>query len=107
MYDDYPAMALAQLADLGIVKHGEMAEFVEARLLEDQWPLNTSGGMLSAGQAGAGAGLHGLVEAATQLLGRAGNRQVVGARTAVVSGYGMVVARYGAAANAVALAAPC
>ncbi len=105
VYDDYPAMALVQLADLGFVQHGEMAGFIESRLFAEGWPLNTSGGMLSAGQAGAAAGLHGVVEAATQLLGRAGNRQVRHARTAVVSGYGMVVARYGAAANAVALAA--
>ena len=102
VYDDYPAVVFIQLADLGVIAEGELASFAERRLLEERWPLNTSGGMLSAGQAGAAGGMHGLVEAATQLLGRAGERQTE-ARTALVSGYGMVLARYGAAANAAIL----
>jgi hypothetical protein len=50
--------------------------------------------------------MHGLVEAVTQLLGCAGERQVEGARLACVTGYGMVLYRYGACANAVVLEAP-
>jgi hypothetical protein len=42
--------------------------------------------------------MHGLVEAARQLMGTAGARQV-SARHAVVSGYGMVLYRYGACAT--------
>jgi acetyl-CoA acetyltransferase len=102
VYDDYPAMVFIQLADLGVVAEGELVDFAERRLLDEGWPLNTSGGMLSAGQAGAAGGMHGLAEAATQLLRRAGGRQTE-AHTALVSGYGMVVARYGAAANAAIL----
>jgi len=99
VYDDYPAMALVQLADLGFVRDGDVARFVRADL--ERLPLNTSGGQLSAGQAGAAGGMHGLVEAITQLLG--GDR--VDARRAVVSGYGMVLYRYCACTSAAVLEA--
>ncbi len=99
VYDDYPAMALVQLADLGIAPDPQ--RFLREQL--DDVALNTSGGQLSVGQAGAAGGMHGLVEVVTQLLGRAGERQVPNARLGVVSGYGMVLYRYGACANAVVL----
>jgi acetyl-CoA acetyltransferase len=60
--------------------------------------VNTGGGQLSAGQAGAAGGMLGLVEAVRRLRDDA--------RTALVTGYGMVVYRYGACANAVVLEAP-
>jgi hypothetical protein len=41
----------------------------------------------------------------TQLAGEAGARQVAGARLALVTGYGMVLYRHGACANAVVLEA--
>jgi len=102
VYDDYPAMAVAQLADLGYTG-GDLAGFLRRRIEEEQLPVNTSGGQLSAGQAGAAGGMIGLVEAVRQLSGEAGERQVTGARLAVVTGYGMVLYRYGACANAVVL----
>jgi acetyl-CoA acetyltransferase len=99
VYDDYPAMVVAQLADLGILSDRDNpADFIERRIATRLLPVNTSGGQLSAGQAGAAGGMHGLVEAAAQLMGRAGARQVT-ARHAVVSGYGMVLYRYGACAT--------
>lgn len=58
---------------------------------------------MSAGQAGAAGGMHGLVEAVTQLQHGAGGRQVDRARLALVSGYGMVEYRYGMCGNAVVL----
>jgi acetyl-CoA acetyltransferase len=103
VYDDYPAMALAQLADLGFASDGDLRAFLRRRIEEEQLPVNTSGGQLSVGQAGAAGGMIGLVESVVQLLGQAGERQVEDARLAVVTGYGMVLYRYGACANAVVL----
>jgi acetyl-CoA acetyltransferase len=104
VYDDYPVMVLAQLADLGFVPDGDLRRFVHERLSTGALPVNTSGGQLSGGQAGAAGGLQGLVEAVRQLRGEAA-AQVAGARLAVVSGYGMVQYRYGMCANAVVLEA--
>jgi acetyl-CoA acetyltransferase len=98
VYDDYPAIALIQLDELGLIPRHDLARF----LRENSLPVNTSGGQLSAGQAGAAGGMHGLVEAVQQLLGRAGDRNI-DARRAVVSGYGMVLYRYGACSNAAVL----
>lgn len=102
VYDDYPVMAIAQLADLGFAPDGDLRALI-ARIASRALPINTSGGQLSAGQAGAAGGMHGLVEALTQLRGDAGERQVANAKLAVVSGYGMVEYRYGMCANAVVL----
>ncbi len=103
VYDDYPAMVLVQLADLGFVPKGDVERFTRERIETMRLPVNTSGGQLSAGQAGAAGGMHGLVEAARQLRGEAGDRQISGAATAVVTGYGAVMYRYGACSNAVVL----
>lgn len=102
VYDDYPAMAVAQLKDLGFVPDGDIAAYLR-RLEAERLPVNTSGGQLSAGQAGTAGGTIGLVESVLQLQGRAGDRQVPDARLAVVTGYGMVLYRYGACSNAVVL----
>ncbi|CAE6795504.1 thiolase family protein [Paraburkholderia haematera] len=102
VYDDYPVMVLAQLADLGFAPDGDLRALI-ARIGLRELAVNTSGGQLSAGQAGAAGGMHGLVEAITQLRGAAGERQVRDAQRAVVSGYGMVQYRYGMCANAVVL----
>jgi acetyl-CoA acetyltransferase len=103
VYDDYPVMVLVQLADLGFVIDGDLERFTRERIETRGLPLNTSGGQLSAGQAGAGGGMHGLVEAVRQLRGEAGERQVATAATAVVTGYGAVIYRYGACVNAAVL----
>jgi acetyl-CoA acetyltransferase len=92
VYDDYPVMALVRLADLGF---GDPRD-VLAALHASRVPVYTSGGQLSAGQAGAAGGMHGLVEVVEQLRGRAGGRHVDGARRGVVTGYGTVAYRYGA-----------
>jgi acetyl-CoA acetyltransferase len=101
VYDDYPAMALIQLADLGY--GDDVAALIHERLSTRRLAVNTSGGQLSAGQAGAAGGLHGLVEAVRQLRGETGERQIEGARRAAVAGYGMVCYRYGACAGAAVL----
>ena len=104
VYDDYPAMALAQLCDLGLARADDLPGFIARRLATRDLPVNTAGGQLSAGQAGTAGGMHGLVEVVRQLLGQAGDRQVGGARHGVATGYGMVQLRYGMCANAAVLA---
>lgn len=103
VYDDYPVMSLVQLQDLGCFAAGDAQRFLRETVAGDRIALNTSGGQLSVGQAGTAGGLHGLVEAVRQLGGRCGPRQLARARTALVSGYGMVQYRYGMCANAAVL----
>ncbi|WP_320535256.1 thiolase family protein [Robbsia andropogonis] len=103
VYDDYPVMALIQLTDLGFAPDGDVRSLLD-KVTSHALPVNTSGGQLSVGQAGAAGGMHGLVEAIKQLQGSASARQVRNAQYAVVSGYGMVGYRYAMCANAVVLA---
>jgi len=103
IYDDYPAMVLVQLADLGFAPGGDIKRLVHDRIARRELPLNTSGGQLSAGQAGVAGGMHGVVEMVRQLRGKARGRQVERAGMALVTGYGMVTYRYGACANAMVL----
>ncbi len=103
IYDDYPVMVIVQLADLGLIPDGDVKRYLHRTILEDRWPVNTSGGQLSAGQAGASGGMHGLVEAVRQLRGRAGDRQVEGCELAIATGYGMVVYTHGACHGAAVL----
>jgi acetyl-CoA acetyltransferase len=96
-------MALAQAHDLGLVPDGDLKRWLGATVLEGGWPLNTSGGQLSAGQAGAAGGMHGLVEAVRQLRGTVEEERRTGAELALVTGYGMVLYRHGASHNAAVL----
>ncbi|MEM9048248.1 MAG: thiolase family protein [Pseudomonadota bacterium] len=91
-YDDYPVISLLQIEDLGFCGKGEGPDFLRARDLTvtGDFPHNTNGGQLSAGQAGAAGGFIGLVEALRQVTGRAGPTQIAGARRALVSGFGMI-----------------
>jgi acetyl-CoA acetyltransferase len=104
IYDDYPTMVLAQLDDLGMIPDHDLARFCRRDIGEQRRPINTHGGMLSAGQPGGPAGgLNGISEAVLQLQHRAGERQVAGARLAVATGYGMTMYRYGGTAAAAVL----
>jgi acetyl-CoA acetyltransferase len=91
-YDDYPVISLMQLEDLGFCAKGEGPAFVRKHGLtwDGSFPLNTSGGQLSVGQAGAAGGFLGMVEALRQLTGEAGGRQVKNAKLGLVSGFGMI-----------------
>ncbi len=104
VYDDYPAMSVAQLMDVGLLDRNDVPGSLRQLLDSRSVAVNTSGGQLSAGQAGSAGGMHGLVEVVQQLRGRAGDRQVA-ARYGLVTGYGMVLYRYGACANATVLEA--
>jgi len=91
-YDDYPVIVMMQLEDLGFCQKGEAKEFIRAHDLTVQgdFPHNSSGGQLSAGQAGAGGGYIGIVEALYQLTGEAEQRQIKDLDYALVSGFGMI-----------------
>ena len=106
-YDDYPVITLLQLEDLGFCGKGEGPSFVrEHRFTWDgDFPLNTSGGQLSAGQAGAAGGFLGMVEAIRQLTGEASGRQVPDAKIGLVSGFGMINYDRGLGSGAAILAA--
>ena len=75
-------MVLAQLNDLGLIPDHDLARVLPAATsASSASPINTWGGMLSAGQPGGPAGgLNGISEAVLQLQHRAGERQVKGAR---------------------------
>lgn len=104
-YDDYPIMNLIQLEDLGFCAKGEGGEFIERTsfTIDGQLPLNTGGGQLSVGQAGAAGGLLGTVETVRQLLGRAGARQVKNARIGLANGFGMTAYGKGLSASTIIL----
>ena len=81
-----------QLEDLGFCGKGEGPAFIRKHSFtwDGSFPLNTSGGQLSVGQAGAAGGFLGMVEAIRQLTGEAGGRQVKDAKLGLVSGFGMI-----------------
>ena len=91
-YDDYPVIVAMQFEDLGFCAKGEGAAFLSSRdtTATGDLPHNTSGGQLSAGQAGAAGGSLGLVEALRQVTGQALGHQVRDARRALISGFGMI-----------------
>ncbi len=91
-YDDYPVISMIQIEDLGFCAKGEGPAFLRDKDLTTtgDFPHNTSGGQLSGGQAGAAGGYIGFVEALRQVTNTAGGTQVVNAKTALVSGFGMI-----------------
>ncbi len=105
LYDDYPVMAFVQLEGLGFCKPGTAHRFIRDTDIttRGRLPINTGGGQLSAGQAGASGGMIGVYEAVAQLMGRAGARQVPNARRGLVSGYGMVAYGRGLSSSAAIL----
>ncbi len=92
-YDDYPVMSFIQLEDLGFCAKGGAAELIRRHDLTaaGSFPVNTSGGQLSVGQAGCAGGFLGLVEAVRQLTGQNLAAPVPGARFGLVVGFGMIV----------------
>ncbi|ORV81129.1 thiolase C-terminal domain-containing protein [Mycolicibacterium iranicum] len=89
LYDGFTFNCLSWLEALGFCGIGEAKDFLDggtAIARDGVIPLNTHGGQLSHGRTH-GMGL--VHEAVTQLRGEAGERQVAGARVAVVSSGGL------------------
>ena len=91
-YDDYPVINMLQFEDLGFCKKGEGPDFVRSHTLttDGSFPINTSGGQLSVGQAGAGGGFLGTTEAIRQVTGEALGKPVPDAKIGLVGGFGMI-----------------
>jgi acetyl-CoA acetyltransferase len=89
LYDAFTSMVLLTLEGLGFCKKGEGGAFVEGGTLRvgGSLPTNTDGGGLSHCHPGM-RGMFLLVEAAQQLRGEAGTRQVPGAEICCVNGTG-------------------
>jgi acetyl-CoA acetyltransferase len=93
IYDCYTITVLMSLEDAGFCAKGEGMAWVTDHDLTHRgdFPLNTAGGQLSFGQAGMAGGMHHVVDAARQIMGRAGDAQVRECHTGFVSGNGGIM----------------
>lgn len=93
IYDCYTITLLMQLEDAGFCSKGEGMKFVEEHDLtfRGDFPVNTSGGQLSFGQAGMAGGMHHVCDAARQIMNRAGDSQVADVNRAFVTGNGGIM----------------
>lgn len=91
IYDSYAAVTAIALEGIGIAEKGEGARWFAAGHGDPggKLPMNTNGGLLSAGHTGVGGGTALLVEGIRQLLHRApSKRQVAGCERAIIGGSG-------------------
>lgn len=93
IYDCFTSTVLISLEDAGFVAKGSGGAFLHERTLgpDGDFPLNTNGGQLSFGQAGIAGGMTLVIEAARQVMGRCGERQVPDCSFAFVNGNGGVM----------------
>lgn len=91
-YDDFLIALLLQFEQIGFCRRGAGSDFVLETDLSYRGtlPLNTSGGQISAGQAGLAGGGTNLVEAVRQMFGESGERQVSDPANAMVTGIGVI-----------------
>lgn len=92
LYDAFTINTILFLEDLGFCAKGEGGAFVQGGRIgpKGELPVNTNGGGLSCVHPGM-YGLFTLVEAATQIAGTAGDRQVAGVDLALAHGNGGVL----------------
>ncbi len=88
----YEVASFAELAmyeNLGFCDRGEGGKLIDMGVTEltGELPVNPSGGVMSTNPIGATALIR-VAEAALQIMGKAGRRQVEGARMALATGYG-------------------
>jgi len=99
LYDPFTPAVVMFLEDLGFCERGEGGAFVEAGEIElgGRLPVNTNGGLLSYAHPGNPGALLLLVEAALQLRGECGQRQVNHAHTALVHAEGGIMSSHATA----------
>lgn len=91
IYDSYAAVTTIALEGMRIAPEGEGARWVAAGHGDPggSFPINTNGGLLSAGHTGVGGGLALLIEGVRQLLWRAEpERQIDGCERCLIGGSG-------------------
>ncbi|NVN49224.1 thiolase family protein [Mycolicibacterium hippocampi] len=93
LYDCYTITVLMTLEDAGFCAKGRGASWINDRDLtyRGDFPLNTAGGQLSFGQAGMAGGMHHVVDAARQVMGRGAAAQVSDCDVAFVTGTGGIM----------------
>ena len=88
-YDCYTVLAMACLEDAGIVPKGDIGPFYQDTdtTFAGEFPINTDGGQIGAGQSGGlGGGFRHVVEATRQIMGRGEDRQVEEVDLCLVNG---------------------
>jgi len=90
IYEPVTYAELAWYEALGFCEDGEAGRLIEdgVTAMDGELPVNPSGGVLSSNPVGA-SGVIRVAEAALQIHGRGGERQVDGASTALATGYGV------------------
>jgi len=92
IYDAFPTFILISMEILRLCQKGEAGKLVEQGHTSPggKLPVSTNGAMMAQGHTGAGGGIAILVEAARQVMGKAGDRQVKGAKTVIETASGGV-----------------
>ena len=87
-YDCYTILVMMTLEDAGICPKGEIGDFYQGTdtTFKGEFPINTDGGQIGAGQPGDAGGFRHIVEATRQIMGRAGERQVERSDLCLVNG---------------------
>ena len=91
LYDDYIIVVYLQIEDLGFCAKGDIGYFERTDFtIKGQLPIQTGGGMINCGQPSTAGGMLHVLEAARQLRGEGGDRQVPGAKIGLVTGLGVL-----------------
>lgn len=90
LYDCYSIVVGITLEDLGVCRPGDFGQWLRDHDTshEGDYPLNTHGGQLAAGQADHAGGMAQIIEAVRQLRGDAYGRQMRSPKAAMVTGNG-------------------
>eukprot|EP00474_Spongospora_subterranea_P002799 CRZ03257.1 hypothetical protein [Spongospora subterranea] len=99
LYDCFPICMIRAIEAVGLAPLGQGGDYIEDKYnrmmesttrdnLQDIFPVNTHGGLLSFGAPWEAPALYSVIEAITQLTGQAANRQIRNAKRALVYGNG-------------------